>query len=64
VFTKLARPGGRYLYRFGNGESCILTTNAFLNQKNLPAFTMVEQQAEAVMIPADIFRDCVQRYDL
>jgi CRP/FNR family transcriptional regulator, anaerobic regulatory protein len=25
------------LYRFGNGESCILTANAILSQKNFPA---------------------------
>ena len=52
------------LYRFGNGESCILTANAILSQKNFPAVATVEQDAEAVMIPADIFRDWVKRYDL
>jgi CRP/FNR family transcriptional regulator, anaerobic regulatory protein len=52
------------LYRFGNGESCILTANAILSQKNFPAIATVEKQAEAVMIPADTFRDWVQRYDL
>ena len=52
------------LYRFGNGESCILTANAILSQKNFPAIATVEKDAEAVMIPADIFRDWVRRYDL
>jgi len=52
------------LYRFGNGESCILTANAILSQKNFPAVATVEKEAEAVMIPADIFRDWVRRYDL
>jgi CRP/FNR family transcriptional regulator len=52
------------LYRFGNGESCILTANAILSQKNFPAVATVEQDAEAVMIPADTFRDWVRRYDL
>jgi CRP/FNR family transcriptional regulator len=52
------------LYRFGNGESCILTANAILSQKNFPAVATVEKEAEAVMIPADTFRDWVQRYDL
>ncbi len=51
------------LYRFGNGESCILTANAILSQKNFPAVATVEQEAEAVMIPADTFRDWVRRYD-
>jgi CRP/FNR family transcriptional regulator len=52
------------LYRFGNGESCILTANAILSQKNFPAVATVEQEAEAVMIPANTFRDWVRRYDL
>ena len=52
------------LYRFGNSESCILTANAILSQQNFPAVATVEKSAEAVMIPADIFRDWVRRYDL
>lgn len=52
------------LYRFGLGESCILTANAILSQQTFPAIATVEQEAEAVMIPADTFRDWVRRYDL
>ncbi|MBE0670906.1 MAG: Crp/Fnr family transcriptional regulator [Anaerolineales bacterium] len=52
------------LYRFGNGSSCILTANAILNQKTFPAIATVELDAEAVMVPADIFRDWVRRHDL
>jgi CRP/FNR family transcriptional regulator len=52
------------LYRFGSGESCILTANAILSQGWFPAIATVEQDAEAVMIPADTFRDWVRRYDL
>jgi CRP/FNR family transcriptional regulator len=52
------------LYRFGLGESCILTANAILSQQSFPAIATVEQDAEAVMIPADTFRDWVHRYDL
>lgn len=52
------------LYRFGEGESCILTANAILNQKTFPAIAVVESEAEAVMIPADSFRDWVRRHDL
>jgi CRP/FNR family transcriptional regulator len=52
------------LYRFGNGESCILTANAILSQKNFPAVATVEKEAEAVMIPAETFREWVRRYDL
>ena len=52
------------LYRFGLGESCILTANAILSQQSFPAIATVEQDAEAVMVPADRFRDWVGRYDL
>jgi CRP/FNR family transcriptional regulator len=52
------------LYRFGNGSSCILTANAILSHKTFPAVATVEQDAEAVMIPADTFRDWVKRHDL
>ncbi len=52
------------LYRFGNGSSCILSANAILSQKTFPAVATVEQDAEAVMIPSDTFRDWVRRYDL
>jgi len=51
------------LYRFGHGESCILTANAILSQKTFPAMATVERDAEAVMIPAGTFRDWVKRYD-
>jgi len=52
------------LYRFGLGESCILTANAILSQKSFPAIATVEEDAEAVMIPAAVFRDWVKRHDL
>jgi len=52
------------LYRFGLGESCILTANAILSRQSFPAIATVEQEAEAVMIPSDTFRDWVKRYDL
>ncbi|RPI87311.1 MAG: Crp/Fnr family transcriptional regulator [Chloroflexi bacterium] len=52
------------LYRFGHGESCILTANAILSRKSFPAIATVEKDAEAVMIPADVFRDWVKRHDL
>ena len=51
------------LYRFGEGESCIITANAILHQQDFPAIAIVEQDAEAVMIPAEIFSDWVRRYD-
>ncbi len=52
------------LYRFGNGESCILTANAILSHKTFPAIATVEKEAEAAMIPSDTFRSWINRYDL
>ena len=51
------------LYRFGNGQSCILTASAVLNRESFPAVATVEEDAQAVMIPADIFRVWVGKYD-
>lgn len=52
------------LYRFGNGESCILTANVILSRQTFPAIATVERDAEAVMIPAGAFRQWIGRYDL
>lgn len=52
------------LYRFGRGQSCILTANAILSRQSFPAVATVEREAEAVMIPADAFREWVGRHDL
>ena len=52
------------LYRFGLGQSCILSANAILSQNSFPAIATVEQDAEAVIIPSATFRDWVKRYDL
>lgn len=51
------------LYRFGRGESCILTANAILSNKSFPAIATVEEDAEAIIVPAEVFRDWVKRYD-
>jgi CRP/FNR family transcriptional regulator len=50
------------LYRFGNGQSCILTANAILSQRTFPAVATVEKDAEAAMVPADTFREWVRRH--
>ena len=52
------------LYRFHPGESCVLTANAILTRQTFPAIATVEREAEAILIPAEIFRDWVQRHDL
>lgn len=50
------------LYRFRPGESCVLTANAILSQQTFPAIATVEEEAEAIMIPAQVFREWVDRY--
>ncbi len=52
------------LYRFRPGESCVLTANAILRLQSFPAIATVEESVEAVMIPADAFRDWVRRHEL
>jgi len=51
------------LYRFGVGQSCILSANAILSQKTFPAIATVERDAEAVIIPSDVFRKWVRQHD-
>ncbi len=50
------------LYRFERGQSCILTANCILSRHQFPAIATVERDAEAVFIPAPIFRDWIDRY--
>jgi len=52
------------LYRFGLGQSCILSANAIMSDKSFPAIATVEEDAEAVMIPAEVFRDWVNKHEL
>jgi CRP/FNR family transcriptional regulator len=42
----------------------MLTAGAILNRQTFPALATVEQDAEAVFIPAETLRDWVRRYDL
>lgn len=51
------------LYRFGQGESCVLTANAILSRQTFPAIATVEKEADVVLISAEVFRDWVKRYD-
>ena len=50
------------LYRFGEGESCVITANAILNVQDFPAIAVVEQEANAVMIPAETFSNWIDQY--
>lgn len=50
------------LYRFGVGESCVLTANAILSNQSFSAIATVEKEAEAILIPAETFRGWMRRY--
>lgn len=52
------------LYRFRPGESCVLTANAIMSGQTFPAIATVEEEAEAVMVPEQRFREWVARHDL
>lgn len=58
-------PTGREitLYRFGHGESCILTANAILSRRSFPAIAAAEQNLEVVIVPAGPFRQWVRDFD-
>jgi CRP/FNR family transcriptional regulator len=47
------------LYRFGHGESCVLTANAILSHHSFPAIATVEADVEAVTVPAASLREWV-----
>jgi CRP/FNR family transcriptional regulator len=51
------------LYRFGSGESCVLTANAILSHQTFPALATVESDVEAIMIPADVFRGWINCFE-
>jgi len=62
---KIGRTGREItLYRFGPGEACLLSANAILNGRALPAAAIVEQRAEAALVPAAALRDWVHRHEL
>ena len=51
------------LYRFGKGESCILTASCILSQNFFPAAAVAEEDTEAVLIPRELFREYIKQYD-
>ncbi|MEF3273631.1 MAG: Crp/Fnr family transcriptional regulator [Chloroflexus sp.] len=50
------------LYRFGRGESCILTTSCVLSERRFPAIAAVEQEATAFVIGQEVFRAWIDHY--
>lgn len=50
------------LYRFGRGESCILTASCILSDRQFPAIATVEEPAEAFVLPPTVFQRWVDQY--
>ena len=45
------------LYRFGIGESCILTLSCLLGSNNFPAIAVTEDDVEVILVPSKVIRD-------
>ncbi len=55
---KIVEPGREIiLYRFGEGEPCVITANEIFHNLEFPAIAVVEQDVEAILIPDDIFNE-------
>ncbi len=52
------------LYTVNPGESCILTAFSILSHTRFPAIAVVEEELETLLIPAEIFREWVDKYDV
>ncbi|MFQ3661236.1 MAG: Crp/Fnr family transcriptional regulator [Chloroflexaceae bacterium] len=50
------------LYRFGRGESCILTASCILSDRHFPAIATVEESAEAFVVPYLVFQEWMDTY--
>ncbi len=51
------------LYRFEKGESCILTMSCILSDSLYPAIAAAEEDSEVYLIPAEVFRQWVSKFD-
>ena len=45
------------LYRFGVGESCILTLSCLLGKNTFPAIAVTEDEIEAILVPSGVIRE-------
>lgn len=51
------------LYRFGRGQSCILTASCILSERQFPAIATVEQDTVAFVIPHPLFQRWIGDYE-
>ncbi len=52
------------LYHVERGETCILTASCVLAQSPYPATAVVDREAQAIIFPADLFRDWVAQNEV
>lgn len=51
------------LYKVKPGESCILTVFCIMNRNNFPANAVFDRPSQLIEIPAQVFRDWLNRHD-
>jgi len=51
------------LYRIQPGEGCVLTMCCMLKSERFPAFAAAEEESEVFLVPANVFRGWVGKYD-
>ena len=49
------------LYRFGQGECCVLTADSILGNRSFPAHARVEEEVEVAFVPAPVFEGWLAR---
>lgn len=49
------------LYRIERGQTCILSTSSILGQCPFPAFASVEEDSQAVLVPANVVLDWMSK---
>jgi len=52
------------LYRLRSGDSCILTASCIFSNTYFPAVAVAVNEVEAALIPSDIFRTWINRYEV
>ncbi len=52
------------LYRIEESESCVLTASCILSQVSFPAQAVVERDVRAALLPAQILREWMGKYDV
>ncbi len=51
------------LYHLEKGEGCILTASCILSKKNFPAISIADENVEVLIIPSQVFRDWMDKYE-